>query len=272
MSWITQFETAIRSLRDVESVSIVAEGDEIRELHIVSASNRPPKQIVRDVQTLLQSRFHRSLDYRVVSVAFVSDIEGDGGRENGAQVAMSPGNGTVPQGRSRPAPPVHNGTAHAPSARPAAMAAPAAPPEEGRVRFSSVNLLVMGTRAQAQVELRWKGVSRIGNASGSSTRDGAHFLVAQATLAAIQQYLEDVPLEVDDVQCIHVGRKDVVVTALTMVAHRQEKTLVGSCTVEQDVQQAVVLATLSALNRGVGGLKAKESVEYVLRPTSFRGA
>jgi len=270
MSWITQFEAAIRSLRDVESVSIVAEGDEIRELHIVSASSRPPKQIVRDVQTLLQSRFHRSLDYRVVSVAFVSGAEG-GDAENGAAVAKPPGNGTVPHGRSRPAPVVQNGATHAP-ARPAAVTAPSVTHEEGRVRFSSVNLLVMGTRAQAQVELRWKGVSRIGNASGSSTRDGAHFLVAQATLAAIQQYLEDVPLEVDDVQCIHVGRKDVVVTALTMVAHRQEKTLVGSCTVEQDVQQAVVLATLSALNRVVGGLKARESVEYVLRPTSFRGA
>ena len=46
------------------------------------------------------------------------------------------------------------------------------------------------------------------------------------------------------------------------------KRLVGCCTVEQDAQQAVALATLAALNRVVGGLRTKEPTEYVLRPTS----
>lgn len=250
-SWIAEAEAVVRSLRDVDSVKIVADGDAIRELHIESSSERPAKHIVRDVQTLFQTRLHRGLDHKVVSVAFVARANGTHGP-----------------------PPMRNGTAHAPVSAPDVHATPGRESaDDGRIRFGSVNLLVMGTRAQAQVELRWKGVSRMGNASGWSTRDGAHWLVAQATLTAVQQYLEDdVALKVDDVQSVHLGRKDVVVSALTLLAHRQEKNLVGCCTVEQDAQQAVVLATLSALNRVVGGLKTKQPIEYVLRPTPFRGA
>ena len=123
--------------------------------------------------------------------------------------------------------------------------------------------------AQAQVELRWKGVPRMGSATGWSTRDGAHKLIAAATVNAIQEYLsDDVALGVEDLSFVQIGRKQIVVAALTLLAHRQEKTLVGCCTVEQDAQQSVVLATLAALNRVIGGLKTREPVEYVLRPAS----
>ncbi|MGH7730984.1 MAG: hypothetical protein ACRENJ_07000, partial [Candidatus Eiseniibacteriota bacterium] len=67
---MAEAETAIRALRDVEGVSLQIEGDEIREVHVLTCSKRPPKQIVRDVQTVLLTRFNRSIDYRVVSVAF----------------------------------------------------------------------------------------------------------------------------------------------------------------------------------------------------------
>jgi hypothetical protein len=38
--------------------------------------------------------------------------------------------------------------------------------DASRIRFGSVNLYMDGARAQAQVELRWKGVLRMGSASG----------------------------------------------------------------------------------------------------------
>jgi hypothetical protein len=131
---------------------------------------------------------------------------------------------------------------------------------DDRIRFVSVNVFVNGPRAQAQVELRWKGVVRLGNASGWSTRESAHRLVAQATVAAVQQFLaEDVALGVDDVHVVRLGRREVVVAALALVAHRHEKPLNGCCTLDQDPQQSVVLATLAALNRVVGGLRLKDT-------------
>jgi hypothetical protein len=248
-SWTTKAEAAIRALRDVEGASVQAEGDEIREIHILTRSNRPPKQIVRDVQTVLLTSFSRSIDYRVVSVAYAK-----------------------PEPRA-----VESGTAPRPAAAHAGVRVEPEPEPEAtfenagvqRIRFGSVNLFVSGPRTQAQVELRWKGLSRMGSASGWSTRDGAYRLVAQATLAGVQEFLDrEVAFGIQEVDFIKMGRQRVALVALALLAHRQEKNLVGSCTVEQDVQQAVVLATLAALNRVVGGLPTREPTEYVLRPTS----
>ncbi|HTR96704.1 MAG TPA: hypothetical protein VMH61_02285, partial [Candidatus Acidoferrales bacterium] len=100
-------------------------------------------------------------------------------------------------------------------------------------------------------------------------RDESHRLVAQATAAAVQEFLADpIALGVAAVEIVAVGRSRVAIVSLTLIAHRQEKLLTGSCTIEQDTPQAVVLATLAALNRVVGGLRVKEPTEYVLRPTS----
>jgi hypothetical protein len=226
-------------LRDVEGVSIQADGDDVRELHILTTSSRPAKQIVRDVQTLLLTKFNRSIDHRVVSVAYAD-----------------------PQSTVAAAP-----ASPAPELAPAAV--PASAPEDERVRYAGVNLYVAGSRIQAQVELKWKGVTRVGSASGFGTRDGAHRLVAEAAVAAVQEYVEDeLALSVEDAAVVKTGRQDVVVVSLALLSHRQSKALTGCCTVEQDAHQAVVLATLMALNRVVGGLRTKEPTEYVLRPTS----
>lgn len=243
-SWMTKAEAAIRALRDVEGVSIQADGDDIREIHILTTSSRPAKQIVRDVQTLLATRFNKTIDHRVVSVAFTRPS-----REEGFDGA----------------PPATN-FERRPAVDPPAD--PAAATDE-RVRFSSANLYVSGPRVQAQVELNWKGVPRLGTASGLSTREGSHRLIAQATLAAVQEFLEDdVALSLEGIEFVRIGRRDAVLVALELLAHREHKGLMGCCTVEQDAQQAVVLATLSALNRVVGGLQTKEPTEYVLRPAS----
>lgn len=235
-SWTAKAEEAIRGLKGVEDVRILAEGDEIRELHVLTTSSRPARLIVRDVQTLLLTRFSRSIDHRVVSVAHLE------ARVNPAK-------------RAEPA-------AVAPEPEPEAE-------DDGRIRFGSVNLYVAGARAQAQVELRWKGVPRMGSATGWCTRGSAHGLIASATLAALQEYLsDDIALGVEDLEMVRVGRHEVAVVTLALIAHRQEKILAGCCTVGQDVQQAVVLATLAALNRVVGGLKTREPIEYVLRPAS----
>ncbi len=237
--WASQAETALKSLRDVEGVSIQTDGDEIRELHVLTRSKRPAKQIVRDVQTLLLTRFNRSIDHRVVSVAYANPE-----RET-REVERFPG------------PAIHE----------APLSAPA--PAEERIRFEGVNLFVTGPRASAQVELRWKGVPRIGSAAGVSARDAAHDLVAAATVAALQEFLEDdLALGVEHAEISRIGAQSVAIVSLRLLSHRQCKTLVGCCTVDQDGQQAVALATLAALNRVVGGLRTKEPTEYVLRPTS----
>jgi hypothetical protein len=239
-SWLARVEAAIRGLRDcgIEAVNLQMEGDEIRELHVLSTSRRPPKSISRDIQTLLLTRFQRQIDYRVISVAY-------------SDAAVE-----------RPAAPP-------PPSAPAAATEARREPANDRVRFEGVNVYVSGARAHAQVELKWKGLPRMGSASGWSTRESAHRLIASATLAAVQEFLEEpVALSIEDTRIERLGRDDIVIVSLALIVHRERKTLVGCCTAGDDAQQAVVLATLSALNRLVSGLRIKEPTEYVLRPTS----
>ena len=137
------------------------------------------------------------------------------------------------------------------------------------MRFVSVNVYVSGPRVQAQVELRWKGVSRMGSASGWASRDSSHRLIAAATLAALQEFLEESwAMSLQNIEFVRFGREEVVIVGLSLITHRHEKLLAGCCPVEQDGHQAVVLATLAAVNRVVGGLPTREPTEYVLRPAS----
>src|SRR5436190_15877758 len=111
--WPKRAEAAIRSLRDVEAASIQTEDDEIREVHVLTSSSRPAKQIVRDVQTLLLTRFNQAIDHRVVSVAYTEPSAGRAAEEVAAQDVAG---------------------------RPAA----------NRIRFVSANVFVSGPRVQAQ--------------------------------------------------------------------------------------------------------------------------
>jgi hypothetical protein len=124
-------------------------------------------------------------------------------------------------------------------------------------------------RTQAEVELSWQGTTRVGNATGASARDNANRLLSGATLAALAPFLgPDVTLAPHDVEFVRLGRQEVVVVSVKLLAQRSEKTLVGACTVEQDMAQSVVYATLAAVNRVLAGLRTVEPVEYELRPAS----
>ena len=248
-AWMSQAETALMTLRDVEGAVIHSQGDEIREIHIVTSSTRPAKQIVRDVETLLAARFHRVINHRIVSVAFT---------DTPAQATPMPGPSAPPPDAPAVVPP--------PGIPPAAATDLA----ESRIRFRAANVFVNGTRLQAQVDFQWKGLPRSGTATGQGSRDAGQRLIAQAVLHGIQEFLEeDLALALDGVEVTRVGGRDVAVVTVQLLAHREHKGLVGSCAVEQDVPQAVALATLAAVNRVLGGLPTREPVEYVLRPTSM---
>jgi hypothetical protein len=236
MSWTTDAENGIRGLADVEDARILVEDGEVREVHVISGSGRPAKLIVKDVVGLIWTRYNRRIDHRIVGVVRVRP-HGNGAPKLAAVPVLD-----------EPAPVLEDAS---------------------RIRFGSVNLYLDGARAQAQVELRWKGVLRMGSASDWCSREGAHRLVAVATLAALQEFLDDdIALGVEGVHVIRMGGHEVAIVGLALLTHRQEKLLTGCCTVGRDLPQAVVLASLSALNRVIGGLKTKEPIEYILRPAS----
>ena len=268
-SWVAEAERLLCQLRDVQAASITTDGDSVREIHIVAGVTRAPKQIVRDVETTLKAFLKRPVDHRMISVA-VHEPEAVGKAAEPVappvlpKVAAPGGPESVPANGSTRAPVDHAGPAGGAEHR------PPAPRESGsRVRFVNANLFVSGLRTQAEVELSWQGMTRVGNAAGASARDNAHRLLSSATLNALVPYLgADMTLAPHEVEFMRLGRQEVVVVTVKLLGHRSEKTLVGACTVEQEVAPSVVYATLAAVNRVLGGLRSREPVEYELRPTS----
>jgi hypothetical protein len=214
----------------------------------VTSSDRAGNKLVRDVETTIQTRFNRSIDRRVVSIAFM--------RTSGPSMSATNGHEPAAQPRPEAAALVENPL-------------PEPTPARARVRFVSVNLFVMGAKAEAQVELRWKGATHLGSAAGVATRESALPLVATATIEALKGFLaDDLAMAVERAEMVPLGRRRLVLVSLVWMVHRQEKPLTGACTVEGDVLQAVVLATLAAINRLIGGLRTKDPVEFMVRPTS----
>ncbi len=69
-----KIEEAILSLPDVQSCSVELNPDgSISAIHIVSSGKRAPKQIVRDVESVLQAHFSIKVDHRKVSVAKIEE-------------------------------------------------------------------------------------------------------------------------------------------------------------------------------------------------------
>jgi hypothetical protein len=65
-----EIKQAVSELPDVQSCKIEFDkGNLISAVHILSRTKRSPKQIVRDIESVLQARFGIAIDHRKVSVA-----------------------------------------------------------------------------------------------------------------------------------------------------------------------------------------------------------
>jgi hypothetical protein len=268
---VAEAEAILRQLREIEHAAITTDGEEIKEVHVVARTARRPKQIVRDVESALAAFLNRSIDHRIISVVLLEGTAPAPARP-AAVAAPVPAPTPAPLEPSRRVSPAGSGTGGYAEARVPHADRPPAESQEAagsRVRFVSANLFVSGLRTQAQVEIEWRGVTRLGSATGVSARANAERLVAQATLQALQPFLgETRALALEDVTIVQMARQEVVVASVKLLEARRERSLTGSCTVEQDVPQSVVYATLSALNRILGVLSAAEPTEYELRPAS----
>lgn len=85
---LAEFESDLGRVPGVKSVRVVGNG-EPSEIHIVATSERTPKQLVRDVQSLAMAGYQLSIDHRIVSVvqleeeAATTAAAGNGHSSNG---------------------------------------------------------------------------------------------------------------------------------------------------------------------------------------------
>jgi hypothetical protein len=224
----------------VRSARIVTDPEGgILEVHVIASTGRNPKQIARDVESMLVAKLGIRIDHRKISIAQVDEEEGGlEGAEPAVEPAGDPGGVPLASG-------------------------------ESRIEFIGVSVAQSHLRAEARVELAMNGLATVACATGADSSDSVHRIIAEATIQAVQQFFEDDSVfTVNSVEQVTVGGKPIIAVNVCHLAERQEKMLVGACPVNGDVTRAAALATLDAVNRFLRRLAPKEPTEYEIGPAS----
>jgi hypothetical protein len=119
-----------------------------------------------------------------------------------------------------------------------------------RPAIQRMHLVSSGLDVTATVTLSYAGVSASGEATGTATQSGVQRAVAMATLHSVEQLVvSPARFELEHIEIAPTGRDRTVVVAVTMLGRGGSERLTGAAAVREDVRQAVIRATLAALNR-----------------------
>lgn len=119
-----------------------------------------------------------------------------------------------------------------------------------RPSIARMHLVSSGLDVTASVTLSSGAGKATGEARGAASQTGVHRAVATATLRAVELLVEgQVRFELEHLEVTPMGTERTVVVALTLLSSRGTERLTGAAAVREDVRQAVIRATLDALNR-----------------------
>ncbi len=119
-----------------------------------------------------------------------------------------------------------------------------------RPSIARMHLVSSGLDVTASVTLSSGERSAVGEARGAASQTGVHRAVATATLRAVEELADGlVRFELDHIEVAPMGTERTVLVALTLLTTKGTERLTGAAGVREDVRQAVIRATLDALNR-----------------------
>jgi predicted nucleic-acid-binding protein len=200
------FEIIERNIEKIGSVVsckiVLGEKDIIEEIHIVSNGLRSPKQIVRDVQSVLIATYDIQVDHKKISVAEIMDE----------------------------------------SLKKA----------ECRLKLLSVSHDNSGTKANVKVSLSDNKNTYEKILSGINTYRNVERMLVDATLKNVEEAcgISDTFI-LEDIRTIPVSTEKAVIVVVMGLFDGIEKRFCGSCLIKNDFKEAVVKATLDAVNRYV---------------------
>lgn len=222
-------EALVASVQDVASCRIrIDESGNITEVHVVSRAGKSPKLVARDVEGVLKAEMDIDVDYKKIGVVVV-DVNSDAPDE--------------------------------------------AQPEEfpilehaSRFAFVSVNVVSSRTGLRAEVELSRESAEAFGSSEAENPSSSVLAVVAEATLRAVSEFLDDsTRLCLGGVMKVSLAGDIAILVRVDVVGARCTKSLAGSAIVAGHETQAVVFATLDAINRLTGKFEFKSSIEYKIK-------
>jgi hypothetical protein len=214
---LPELEDSLRAIPGIRAASVVT-GPDARptEVHVLAQPGKPPKQVVRDIQSVAMAQFDLDIDHRIVSVVQIAEGEPDVGP------SVDPGTEPGEIGAPRPA-------------------------------LTSITVRSAEGESHVQVSLAIETGVFTGEASGPGAPAHRPRIVAAATLGALTELL-GIPAQVESAQILELGLREVAVTVLTLTIPRLgEQTLCGSALVRGDEEDAVARSVLAAVNRRLSG-------------------
>ena len=113
-----------------------------------------------------------------------------------------------------------------------------------------------GNHTKVVVTLGWQGDTLVGEVAGAAAHTTRNRLVAEATIEALQQALQETTaIGVAAVDLPILGSRAVAIAQVVMVNEGAERLMVGSALADGESNRAVVRAVLDALNRHIPELR-----------------
>lgn len=123
-------------------------------------------------------------------------------------------------------------------------------PTEQRPRFIGLNVSTKGNQIEVRVEISSKGSVLSGVAIGPASTRNRRRLVAQAMLTALEnQSQSGYTFILEDLAVVTLAGKHVVLVGVSLLSPLGEEFLTGTAVVDEEESEAIVKATLDAINR-----------------------
>ena len=266
---IERAEDLILRLREVHSAKIYTdEQGNITEIHIVAATDRPPKLIARDVETCLKASLGLSVDYRKIGVVVVGPSKEASTRKN----AQGETSGETGAGSEAPLDLDEVlDEWHGDRPRPDAAAEQAAAnleflERDARVRFKSLSVSIEEEKVDVEVRLEKSGLVVTGSQGDLRYRGNLSETIAGAAIHAIVELLdENIHLCLAGIEEVFIEGRAAVCTVVNAVQGRTITSYGGCTLVGQDRNESTVLAVLDALNRPLGKWRLRKEIHYTIR-------
>jgi hypothetical protein len=124
-----------------------------------------------------------------------------------------------------------------------------------RILIQRMQLVSAGLGVTTSVALSWLGDAYVGESSAAATPTSVHRSVATATLRALEEVVGSAArFELEQLEINQLGPDRAVVVVVAMLTKLGSERLTGVSVVREDVRQAVIRATLDALNRRLESL------------------
>jgi len=241
-AWVEDAERWIVQIKSVRQCKIDLDRDgDVTGVHVVAGTEREPRHIVRDVESLLKARLGINVFYKKIGVVQVVD----------EKEATAESMETFEEVSDVESVDLQEATS-------AVVLEEILAP---RIQCSGVGVLASDQSVRAEVELQAGLVEARGVEEGPNHRDSDLLLIGRATVAAIRELLDDPALlNLSDVRVAEMAGQRVMLSAVELVEGRRSEKLFGTCPTLHNRHQAVVYSILDALNRRLSLMVFKTGV------------